>query len=597
MPRQLKPMAKITDIRMIPGMEKVAVKGVFELHDIKKWFVDLEFDLPDFGLPHHEVIIPLEELHTRQFDAYIPKTFTLPRFLRKNMLDILRLLIGDYLGGTVTPRCLIPQGYSLIGNTHWVYALGDEVIGNTHWVYALGDEVIGEVPGVDLVPYNPRGLKEPSVSEEFDMEEEWLRWCKIFCSQGLEKAVLFLCALSPYIRPVAVQAKLANGIAHAYVVGSTGTGKTEFSRLLTQIGGMEPSGGSNLGSDKQAILGRQSSFTDRTFLIDDLNLSTSNRETEKKNARLSEIIQMTSSGGEVMVKGESVNMSRTSLIITGEYLLDSASTINRCVVVKFEEPFNGKRLSYLQENRIAYLRFLYLFSSWICENWQSLSTQIIRGIRKGEFDYCEGRIDPSKYDGYSRIMASHQVLQVCRFLFLEFLIAHEVEEKVVRSLNSVLGEGICKGIKDTLSQVYHEPLKSDVLKIILDIFSFDPDEIVADSPEEYHHYEQKKHPKLLFRHKDQLYYRGKNLTRYLSAKLCREVSSKELSKELENARLLSFYGGEASGRLPTKLSERWDDKSRYYRLNVYAVCDFVERYYPDALACVNSPIKELRIQS
>lgn len=559
----------------LQGIEKVKIKGLYQLINSEKWFVILRFELPEYGLSNKNYTIPLSDISVRGLDKYIPEVFCLSGLSRKETLKAVHMTITNFVAEHPCSEQLLPQGYSFIDNSAWVYTLGDIFIGNAP-------------DASNLLPYNPKPLIIPELSPI--MPNKWFDWCKTFCQQSPEKAALFLCALTPLIYPVAVQTKSPTNPVHAYVVGPTGSGKTEFSRLLTQIGGMD-TGGSNLGSDKSNILELQSHFTDRPFLIDDMNLSSSLREIEKKKSKLSEIIQLTSSGGMAKVNNQPINLTRTSLIITGEFLLDSPSTINRCLVIEFCKGFDSKNLTYLQENKTDFLCFWISFASWICNHAMHLSEHISELHKIGQFDYRGNHEDADKYAGYPRLMSSHKTLRITSMLFLKCLTAYQINDKEIKIMGSLLDTGIETAIQTTLSAVCNKAPISDILGAILHVFLEDRDGIVAYNYDEYRH---KKHKKIIFRHKASFFCRGKALSEYLSMKLQRNVSAKEISKELNSANLLVYYGGEATGHLPPKLAEKEGENVRYYRLNVAQLSELVVESFPDHVARLHSPIDEIR---
>ena len=128
---------------------------------------------------------------------------------------------------------------------------------------------------------------------------------------------------------------------------------------MTNIyGNFSKSNSVNLGSDIDEILEKLTLYgRDRCFLVDDLNASNT-REAEKRRDKLSWIIQMTSCSGSAPA-----DLDSTALLITAEYLLQSMSSRNRCVLIRLNSPFDhAEQLEYLKAN--AYLYSCFCESSY-----------------------------------------------------------------------------------------------------------------------------------------------------------------------------------------------------------------------------------------
>ena len=151
----------------LQGIEKVKIKGLYQLINSEKWFVILRFELPEYGLSNKNYTIPLSDISVRGLDKYIPEVFCLSGLSRKETLKAVHMTITNFVAEHPCSEQLLPQGYSFIDNSAWVYTLGDIFIGNAP-------------DASNLLPYNPKSLIAPKFSTA--NPEKWFDWCKTFCT-------------------------------------------------------------------------------------------------------------------------------------------------------------------------------------------------------------------------------------------------------------------------------------------------------------------------------------------------------------------------------------------------------------------------------
>ena len=555
------------------------VTGICKMHNTNHIYAIIWFDKPNLGIDC-EVAIPITDAASLKFGHMVPEGFLVGGQTLKETQRYIYNSIGKVLH-TAIVGTLLPQGYSYIDG-RWVYVLGDNVINDLSHTY---------------YPHNPRGLKidlekQSISSERTTARANWVRWCKSYCKAGDAQAALFLSALTPYLYPITEALNLPTKVVNAFVLGRSGTGKTSYAKLLTDLGDGNPAG-VNLSTDKKALVAELAeNYIDRSFLFDDLNLSSSAREVEKKKARLSEIIQMSSSEGDICVDGKGLNLDRTSLIITGEFLPDSASTINRCVLIKLEGDFDPERLTELQNNREQYGFFIVDFVTWLCNNAEELIEVVRSSLDEGCCNYNASNISPKEYIGYPRIISSYRLLKIAQILVMHFFSEQGLFEsqEQYRKLDDRLGRGVSKAISDTLAEVSTAQSIPDILMVIAEIFASNTDKTVAKKPEQFF-----EGTRIFFRYGSFYYCRGKTLAKYIGAKLNREVSTNAISRVLVRAGIISPYGGEYSAKLPRLPGDiNKDDKHRYYRLSVSALIELVTSVYPNFFERMKSPIRELR---
>lgn len=278
------------------------------------------------------------------------------------------------------------------------------------------------------------------------------------------------------------------------------------------------------------------------------------------------------------MNGSDINLDRTALIITGEFLPNSDSTINRCVVIAFEETFDNKALTYLQENKHLYGIFIVKFLEWVCINSDDLIEEIRMLLENGDFDYAEAHSSSAKYTGYSRIVNTYKLLRITQYLVMKFF-SQKVPMFVVNKytqLHSSFSDSISRAISTTLNSVEKKQNMSDVLMAVIKIFNENPQKIVTNNPDKYF----LGSGKMFFKYKGNYFFRGESLATYLSGMLDHEISVKRISSELVGANLLELYGGDCSSKLPGKLGK--NNKKRYFRLNISRLAELVSDVYPSA---------------
>lgn len=233
-------------------------------HGTDELFVTVRFNLPNCGIDS-EVTIPMADVKSRKFRDYIPDAFAMEGVRTSDQPEWLRSDINDALA-SATVETMLPQGFSFIDN---------------HWVYALGNIVLNSSSGT-CYTQDPLNLQLNESDLNFQDLSSTLDWLKIFCEQGPAQSALLLCALTPFIRPITERLCFPTRVVNAYIWGQSGTGKTEYAKLVSSLCKTSEAQGTNLSCSLKAILDVHSQYQDYPFLIDDLNRTESSREFEKK---------------------------------------------------------------------------------------------------------------------------------------------------------------------------------------------------------------------------------------------------------------------------------------------------------------------------
>ena len=530
-----------------------SISKVLKLYNSDKVYVSVRFIVPNFGIDK-EVLISVQEIKKSKFCQHIPEGFAIEGVPLNKQHLVISQEVNQKLS-TEVPKLLLPQGFHRIEG-RWLYVLGNHIINSKEASFAT---------------YNPTGIKlSQNVTKV--TPNTYYDWCRLFCNQGEAQTTLFLSALTPYILPVVQDLNLPAKTVSSFVVGASGTGKTSYCELLCNVFGENRT--TNLAAGKAEILTVLSEKIG-CVLIDDLCDTCSDRERERKLMTLSEIIQMRSSSG------APVNLDNISFCVTGEFIPDCFSTINRVVVLNVETELNGESLTELQKNRICYEAFLIPFIRWICANAPALRTEVAELLQSGFFDYTSSHRGSSEYIGFPRVIASYKLLRITEFLISKFFSKYCDSERA-NKFGALLHKGIKKSIDDTLESI-RNPCGTPPVAVALVEAYIENDRILAKSHTKY----LEKKNKFLFREGSFLYFRGDHLAAFLSGKMEADISLKRLSAELTAANLLISFGGELSGRLPGKLRHR--DGRRFYRISIDRFEDLAQSIQP----CLFGHVKPL----
>ena len=548
-----------------------------------RMFVILHFVIPSLGRTV-ERIVPVEKVESKKFRDYVPVGFVMKNADVKDQVELIRTAIYDQLKCPQDMKTLLPQGYNYV---------------NGHWVYVVGNLIFNKADTDNVYPYNPEYINLLDLTKmSADEKHGWPKWCMTFLGMGPEKAALWLCALSSYLRPISEQLQqMHSKSVNAFVTGPTGCGKTSVCALLSVL----PDGRNacvNLGSDRAVLYRELENYDDCSVLVDGLNLSCSSSEGERKFQYLSELIQADSGAGSIVVKGAEVELGYNSLLFAGEYLPDAHSTLNRCVVIRFDGSFPAEALTVLQSNHKQYRLFLLYFISWLMRNEKTLVKDIRNRLMNGEFEYTGAHGTENQYAGFYRILSSARLLLITKYVLMEFMRSMDSfgDHRELKKIDKTLEKGITGVVADTLECVCLKQELSETLDGIRRIFLEDPDDIVAQNFKEYYNSDVPD-GKLIFRYHDRVYFQGKKLILYLKSKYGCAIAVNKFSEELRKFNLLIPRGKEPTGKLPQELmAVNPEDKkctARYYCLSIPALVDFLRTGHPNALEYSGAPLRDL----
>ena len=546
------------------------VLHISQLYGTDHFYATIRFSSPGMNRSKVETISIPEMRKKGTLELHIPEFLAMEDATVAQQPKLIQDKIQEALRHPPALKTMLPQGFNYFEN-RWVYVLGDQIINN-----GSGEKVCAYNPSKEAV-YNQLTW---SISEP-----DWLRWIETFCSEE-SRVALFMCALTPYVNPILKSLDFPEKVVHAYVCSESSTGKSTLCEILTNIyGNFSKSNSVNLGSDKDEILEKLTLYgRDRCFLVDDLNASNT-REAEKRRDKLSWIIQMTSCSGSAPA-----DLDSTALLITAEYLLQSMSSRNRCVLIRLNSPFeHAEQLEYLKANAHLYSCFLREFLLWVCKNHPRLCKTLSSMLCQDPelLSYRGGHDSVSDYVGYSRVMMSHKILRITGLLLGTFLCEKFPKKINHQKIQEQFFAAIEHATADTLKAIRRESL-SEFMEQIIEIFVSDPDHVVARTAEKYF---KKPSKKIFFRDGDEgntLYFRNSSLRAYL--KDC--VPTKQTAKiELRKHGLLEQKN---SGHLPDSIRYKHHSDQSYYRIEIPALVDFLKaKVAPGFCTWAKCPLVEL----
>lgn len=314
--------------------------------------------------------------------------------------------------------------YSLSPGYNHFQVKGDS---KAHYVFLLGNCIIGETEriGVDLAPQNEAIAKfKRSLSTQ---NAEFMPWVSDFLDSDNIPGVLLMAALTPFIMPLIDESQRSRFEFNTYVYGDSGSGKSAITKLLVDYFEGSPNI-INLHSNKSEI-DKIFEYKHCCVAIDDLCGTDSNRERENNEQKLSENLKRVQTPGQIVRDGKRIK-NESMLFVTGEYLLKSSSTLNRCLVVNLKDPIPSKEINKLCRNKDQYLEMVRCFIEWVCKNYDRLSEDLNSKLS----DVKNHKNKAERYSGFNRNYAIKSLLFCICDIFCEFIrsVSHDDMTMIIR---------------------------------------------------------------------------------------------------------------------------------------------------------------------
>ena len=330
--------------------------------------------------------------------------------------------------------------YSLSPGYNHFQVKGDS---KAHYVFLLGNCIIGETEriGVDLAPQNEAiaKFKRPLSTQN----AEFMPWVSDFLDSDNIPGVLLMAALTPFIMPLIDESQRSRFEFNTYVYGDSGSGKSAITKLLVDYFEGSPSI-INLHSNKSEI-DKIFEYKHCCVAIDDLCGTDSNRERENNEQKLSENLKRVQTPGQIVRDGKMIK-NESMLFVTGEYLLKSSSTLNRCLVVNLKDPIPPKEINKLCRNKDQYLEMVRCFIEWVCKNYDRLSEDLNSKLS----DVKNHKNKAERYSGFNRNYAIKSLLFCICDIFCEFIRSVSHDDMTMITRRRSIENSIEAQIDDTL---------------------------------------------------------------------------------------------------------------------------------------------------
>ena len=350
---------------------------------------------------------------------------------------------NDFLSGTIKGaifnmepriRYSLTQGYNR-------FKIGDDQ--NAHYVFLLGNCIIGDTEriGVDIAPQNEAlaKFKRPLSTQN----AEFMPWVSDFLDSDNIPGVLLMAALTPFIMPLIDESQRSRFEFNTYVYGDSGSGKSAITKLLVDYFEGSPNI-INLHSNKSEI-DKIFEYKHCCVAIDDLCGTDSNRERENNEQKLSENLKRVQTPGQIVRDGKRIK-NESMLFVTGEYLLKSSSTLNRCLVVNLKDPIPPKEINKLCHNKDQYLEMVRCFIEWVCKNYDRLSEDLNSKLS----DVKNHKNKAERYSGFNRNYAIKSLLFCICDIFCEFIRSVSHDDMTMITRRRSIENSIEAQIDDTL---------------------------------------------------------------------------------------------------------------------------------------------------
>lgn len=330
--------------------------------------------------------------------------------------------------------------YSLSPGYNHFQVKGDS---KAHYVFLLGNCIIGETEriGVDLAPQNEAiaKFKRPLSTQN----AEFMPWVSDFLDSDNIPGVLLMAALTPFIMPLIDESQRSRFEFNTYVYGDSGSGKSAITKLLVDYFEGSPNI-INLHSNKSEI-DKIFEYKHCCVAIDDLCGTDSNRERENNEQKLSENLKRVQTPGQIVRDGKMIK-NESMLFVTGEYLLKSSSTLNRCLVVNLKDPIPPKEINKLCRNKDQYLEMVRCFIEWVCKNYDRLSEDLNSKLS----DVKNHKNKAERYSGFNRNYAIKSLLFCICDIICEFIRSVSHDDMTMITRRRSIENSIEAQIDDTL---------------------------------------------------------------------------------------------------------------------------------------------------
>lgn len=281
--------------------------------------------------------------------------------------------------------------------------LGWHKLKNQH-IYAAGNKIIG---AEGLLNLENLRTAEQLQSFRFDFDET------LASKEAAELVFEHLSEVQPI--SAVLTANLIAGLTRSlfmdagfppayviYLIGGQGCGKTTQAMLTSSI--FNRSTGMDdslilLSSTVRSAETHLSLYRDCPCILDDLRLSDSAAVMNAQEHTLDTIIRSVANGTsrQHMDGKKNVKMlTEITLVCTGEYLMQTPSTLTRCIILEMQKPAKNGAVSKMYNDPFLLPTFVYHFLKWCAKNYDGIVNFIIDKYNQYLQDRAAGEFDQER---------------------------------------------------------------------------------------------------------------------------------------------------------------------------------------------------------
>lgn len=333
-----------------------------------------------------------------------------------------------------------------------------------------------------------------------------------------------------------------------YLYGQSGTQKTTYSNLLTQMYNCDEGIKSpvRLNASIPSAIKILLQTSDDVVVLDDLYPADFKQVRNQQEETLIEITRYIGDGiMPARMRGNklSTNRPKCGVVFTGEYIIGSGSDAARLLPVEMMKP-DGEKLKHFQDFPLIIPTFYYYYISWFISHYK----EIIECLKS--FLDCYRKDNSPIHD---RLRDTHFFLNTAYVLLLQYcyeqnLLSEQDVHRLHQSFLDLLSMLVQEQNERTQTNITKDTVSksSDYLALIRSLYR-NGDFLIADSKASFR---KELHDGV--RHKDCLCLRGEKLESYLNAKASDiadelvqqgvlEVGKGSRSKQISGLNGLRFY--------------------------------------------------------
>ena len=382
----------------------------------------------------------------------------------------------------------------------------------------------------------------------------------------------------------------SSGIQHDFVTlisGPTSIGKTAICKKIcgylkhrTYI--------LALSSDRKEVKKTLQNSTDTTMIIDDFNISASDRVQKRQLQSVSEIIQEASDAGDVILDETSTKKrhNKIHIVVTSETPIRNISTMNRCFWVNMRKSIPSdlwNDISTMEEKNIFSI-FIQSYVKYVEKNYDTIVANI-----KHDFEFYKSYVLKNvlfSKNSMNRIAETLAIQHSLKLQLVNYMTAIGIDNKLCKRLGESIDRCISSSgqeLQTMIDDIYVKKSHMELLPTLAEIVSSLNENTGYKLAEDENGYRKKIH-------KGRLEYVGFQVNRgYISFSprhMCRLIA-KSMGKDNIAVNCLgkelSYYHLAHVDNSEQKQSCRWHTTEKYFHVHYRGLIELVcSMVYGDA---------------